>query len=209
MKLDRYDIALTNACAKEDSRPVLTCVCLRDGILAAADGFILVIRETDTKGKEQANIPAAILKQITLKEKETAEMEVKADSIVVSNFKDARENLKESSPTMTFKLPESGEYPKWQNLFDSTPSEKKAQTTVSIGLLRQLLSCLPESGIIRIGVGETSQAIEFECRTYEHDGERPIYALLMPMWTDWHGFKWHREPQPVKPTEKEAEKKEG
>jgi len=194
MKLDKYDIKLTNGCAKEQSRPILTNVCLRDGKLAAADGFMLVVRDADLGEGEnppETMLPTSILKTVKADSKRIANLEIN-DGCKLSYY---RENLAplDYEPVLSFKLGTDKAFPDFDQLF---PKEQKktAVTAVSVGLLKKLCSILPDDGILRLGIsnpvgsGEYAQPIEFHCGKMD----RPIYGLLMPMYVDWQDFKWTR-----------------
>ena len=51
--LNKSQRLVTNAAAKDESRPVLTCVHIRKGIIEAGNGFILVQKQIDYDGDEE------------------------------------------------------------------------------------------------------------------------------------------------------------
>ncbi len=200
MKLDKYDIALANACAKDDGRPVLTNVCYRNGKLAASDGFALVVREVEKETSEDypdTLLPAKILKTIKPTQNKVAELTI--DSKCQVTYKKVTGENIESEPTNAFKPSTSGTFPNYAQLFPKG-QDKTAKSVLSVGLLKRVLSCLPNDGVLRIGLINTpdekasSQPIEFECSNID----RPIYGMIMPMYVDWSDFKWHREPEEKK-----------
>lgn len=201
MKLDKYDIALTNACAKEDSRPVLENVCYRNGELAAVDGFMMVVRQADTDPNENPPhtlLPVSILKTIKVNAKRIAELSINGKCEVV--FKNENGEPVDFEPSISFKPFDRAEFPKYESLFPKE-QEKTAVTAMSVGLLKRLVKCLPDDGILRFGIINTpgerksDQPIEFECTNMD----RPIRGMIMPMYTDWTNFKWHREEAKVEP----------
>jgi len=207
MKLDKWDIALTNACAKEDSRPVLTNLCLRNGKLAASDSFMLVVRDVELAEGEnppETLLPVKILKTIKTNTKNIAELTINY-KCEISYKLDTGEPV-EYETSMSFKPSNSGAFPDYDQLFPKD-QKKTAVTTVSANLLKQFVKCLPDGGIVRLGIINTAgekrsdQPVEFHCE--DPFGERPIYGMLMPMFVDWSKFKWTRA------EEKKQEKKGG
>jgi hypothetical protein len=191
LKLDKYDIALTNCCAKEkENRPVLQCVSLRNGELSATNGFILITREAlDASPEEKERellLPATVLRKFktrTTRTKSTIFLSLLEDEAIITT-----PGIEESK----FKLP-TGTFPKYDKLFNDEPIRKLAQTAVIVGKLKQILSTMPNDGILRIGVSETTSPIEFECSaTIYTPIERPIRGMVMPIFVDWTEFKWHR-----------------
>jgi hypothetical protein len=200
MKLDKFDIALTNGCAKEDSRPVLTNLCLRNGKLAAADGFMLVVRDADLAEGEnppETMLPAKILKTIKpghsvkvgrVNRKVSAELTINGRCEV--SYKTETGEPVEYETSMSFKPSNPGTFPNYNQLFPKG-QEKTAVTAVSVRLLKQLVKCLPDDGIVRLGIVNPTSPLEFHCT--DTFSERPIYGMLMPMYVDWSTFRWPRD----------------
>jgi len=194
-------MALANAAAAEESRPVLTQICFRDGKLAAANGFMLVCRKADTEPDdgftgEQVLIPAKMAKQVKPTAKKPAKLTTKDEEITATYL----ERGEPIDPKLQFKADLNAEFPKYEQLFPK--GKKHFQYAISISLLRQLLSCLPRDGILRLGFQPhkedgTPQAMEFlitggNCTDQAYDFDRPIYGMLMPMYAQWDGKEWQR-----------------
>jgi len=196
IKLDEYDIAMVNATTQEAGSPLLHNVCLREGKLAAADGYMLVVREADIKdGKHEGEtlLPASIIKTIRSTPKHQAEMILDDTSLSVQ-YKDGLDRPVEFDPILNFKpYTDSQPFPKYMKLFPKGTT-KKAHIAVRVKLLKKLLACLPDDGMLRIGINKPNDPLEFHCE----DFDRPIYGMIMPMFTDWQDFKWTRHPETVK-----------
>jgi len=193
MKLDKWDIAIVNAANKNDvSRPVLQTVCLKNGKLAAADGFMLVVRDAAMEpgeSKDQQLLPAQCWRNIKTDGKKIAQLSAKDGEATIS-YKNDKGKPIEYDPQYSFKLMENATFPNYPQLFPES-TEKKAQIAVNVGKLKKLLSCMPDTGILRIGITEPSAPMEVECVA-----DRPIRGLLMPMYVEWDKFRWYRAPKP-------------
>ena len=198
MKIDKYDMALANAAEKEESRPVLTQICFRDGKLAAADGFMLVCRKADVEKDdgftgEEVLIPAKMAKQVKPTAKKPAKLTIKDKEITATYSGEAGRPM---DPKLQFKADLNAEFPKYEQLFPK--GKKYHQYAIGISLLRQLLSCLPKDGTLRMGFGkEVGDPMEFlitggNCTDQAYDSDRPIYGCLMPMFVQWDGKEWQR-----------------
>ncbi len=212
MKLDKYDIALAKACAT-DGRPSLQHVAIRSGELVAANGFLLVTRKADLDEGEQvpdAMIPASIFGSVsapvTVKPrkgkilpappKKTPNLEI-SDKQGILTYQDRKGEKLENEPEVHFKLGLGLSFPNHQQLFPK--GDKVFQIAVSVAMLQKVLSTMPPNGTLRIGFTTeypateggrpTPAPIEFSCDF----GERPIEAVLMPMFVDWSDFKWHAQ----------------
>jgi len=192
IKLDRYDIAMVCAVTKETGKPILQNLCLRDGKLAVADGFMLVVREANIlEGSQDGEtlLPASIIKTIRSTPKRQAELVCEDTSLSVS-YKDEKGDAVEYDPTLHFKPYTGGigKYPASPDLFPKDTA-KKAYIALNVGLLKKLVTCLPDNGILRIGIVDEFSPLEFECGNLD----RSIRGMLMPMYVDWKEFEWHRE----------------
>ena len=199
MKLDKYDIALVNACGDAE-RPILQNVCVRDGELIAVNGFILAMRKADMQPEEKLDgdllLPASMLKQVKPAPMKQANLTLIDDSERAKiTYVSALGLPLESEPELLFKLYSTKAqtfpniiFPSISSLYRQSPTEKKAHVAVDMGLLKKLLACMPNDGILRIGVSEPASPVEFECSSME----RPIQALLMPMYVDWTKHNWRR-----------------
>ena len=198
MKFDKYDIALANGVLDEDSCPILTQICIRDGKLVVANGFMLVCRKADVEPddgftNEQVLIPAKMAKQIEPTAKKLAQLTIKDKEITATYFSESGLPI---DPKLQFKADMNTEFPKWEQLFPK--GKKHHQCAISIKLLRQLLSCLPKEGVLRMGFGKgIKDSVEFLVSSagftdQSYDEERPIYGCLMPILVQWQGDEWQR-----------------
>lgn len=187
IKLDQKDVALTKA-TTSFSKPVLNNMCVKDGKLITADGFMLVMRDANCDNNEQeVLIPAKIINSLKVNSNRIADINADKDTIEV-NFIDNKGNIKPDEYTATYKTYATGVFPDVEALYKNT--NKKAEIALNVSLLKRLLSCLPNSGTLRLKISELTNPVEFNC--YVGD-ERPIYGLLMPMYVEWDDFKWHSE----------------
>jgi len=190
MKLDRYDLALVNAACKDDEtvRPMLQCLHFTKGRVEAADGSMLAVRDLDLQvgeEKPEALLNTRMVKQIKPARRQEALMAI-ADKRAIVNYQDEEGKPAEFEPSMSFATYGDGKsFPNTDPLWIT--AEKKAQIAVSVGFLKKLLSCLPNDGILRIGIIEEKAPLEFECSNMD----RPIRGMLMPMYIDWENHKWH------------------
>jgi hypothetical protein len=199
MKLDKYDLALVNGASKEDSRPMLQCLHLTKGRIEVADGVMLATRDIDLQEGEdnpETLIPTKMIKGVKAGKKQQALLAVN-DSQAVVTYQDKKGQAVDFEPTLSFKTYGDGKsYPNIDALYESIKTEKKAHIAVGVSVLKKLLATLPDSGILRLGVTEPAEPLEFDCSNMD----RPIRGLLMPMFVDWNDFKWHRKPQADKDT---------
>ena len=216
MKLSKSDLRLVNGVAQEKSRPSLGHVLLRRGRLVAADGFILVMKqvseEGETLGQEQdVLLPTAMLNLLKPGKHETAEVVLGEDNTLRAVVRELGGRKKD--PEFVFnRVDRDVHFPKYEA--NVPRNEKVGCVALDIKLLKKLLSSLPGEGILRIGVAQPNEAVEF-CINDEQ--ERPIRAFQMPMFVPWEGsqwliddLKWKGELPPVEEAKEEEseEKKE-
>ena len=191
MKLDQYDIALANGTCEEVSRPILQNLHLTKGRIEVADGFMLAIRDLDfEEGEEKPEtlLPAKMMKGIKTDKKQQAILKTdgKVATIV---YQDKLGQPVDFKPSYSFKAyGDDFSYPNVDALFAPVKTDKTAQIAVSVGLLKKLLACMPDGGILRLGLVTPTAPLEFECSNMD----RPIRGMLMPFPIDWANFKWHR-----------------
>jgi hypothetical protein len=80
-----------------------------------------------------------------------------------------------------------GNYPAVDQVYPKS-TDKKAQVALSIPLLRKLLTCLPDTGTVVIGLNEPHEAVEF-CTRWD---DSPTHGLIMPMFMELGSFTWPR-----------------
>jgi len=192
MKLDKYDVAMVNAACKQDetARPMLQCLHFTKGRVEAADGFMLATRDLDLQDgeeKPEALLNTKMIKQIKPARRQEAILQI-TDKRATVSYQDEEGKPAEFEPSISFATFDAT-FPNTDPLW--TSPEKKAQIAISVLLLKKLIACLPDGGgsILRIGITEPTAPLEFECSSMD----RPIRGMLMPMYVDWDGFKWHRE----------------
>ncbi len=197
MKLDIYDIAMVNGTCKEISRPLLQCLHLTKGRIEVADGFMLATRDLEfekDEDKPETLLPAKMIKGVKAGIKQQTIL--KTDNKIANiTYQDETGLPIDFEPSYSFKAYGDGKsYPNIDALFQPIKTEKTAYIAVGVGILKKLLSCMPNGGILRIGITEPTAPLEYECSNMD----RPIRGLLMPMFIDWEDFKWHREPTSTK-----------
>lgn len=193
MKLSRTDLRLAKAACKDDCRPVLTNVLLRDERLLASDGFLLVTKRVrleaqDTLRKdEDVFLPRAMLNRLKPGPKETAEVEIDGNNyraIIRRNCLSIRE------PILLYSVPKpGGKFLDLSNI--SIPPRKQAEVAVNIELLRDLLNCLPSKGTLKIGVGSKTDPVEFSIVGL--GDPEPVRGAMMPMYVEWENHKWIKD----------------
>jgi len=206
MKLDEYDLALVNAACEEDetARPMLQCLHFTKGRVEAADGFMLAVRDLDLKDgeeKPEALLSTRMLKQVKLGRWQEAVLSITDGKALVNYLKDDGTGAPaEFEPSVSFAVFRDGKsFPNIDKLWASV--EKKAYIAVNVGLLKKLIACLPADGIMKIGLTEPTDPLEFECSNMD----RPIRGMLMPMDVNWDDHKWHGK---VETKETESDDKE-
>jgi len=195
-------MTLANAAAQEESSPVLTQICFRDGKLAVANGFMLVCRKADVEPGdgftgEEVLIPAKMAKQVKPAAKKPTKFTIE-DKEITATYSD--EVGRPIDPKLQFKADLNAEFPKYEQLFPK--GKKYHQYAISISLLRQLLACLPRDGTLKLGFQSHKedgkpQPMEFlvtdgDLTDQAYDSDRPIYGVLMPMHVQWDGKEWQR-----------------
>jgi len=195
VKIDKYDMALANAAATDKGGSVLTQICIKDGKLVAADGFMLVCRKADIEEgdgfAEQVLVPVKQVKNIKPTAKYPAKMTIKGKKITATYYNKLGVRI---DPELQFKAGINDTFPDVAQLFPK--GKKYYQYALGIGLLRKFLSCLPKDGILRLGFMESSfSPMEF-CVSgkvpKDYDCKRPIYGMIMPMFVNWEGDEWQR-----------------
>jgi hypothetical protein len=171
LKLTKAELLITNGACKESSRPVLTAMCLRNGILSCADGFLFVsIPARDKENLKDELYPVGML---NFSGEGHIKVERTAEGFQVKTYgKDG----KEKEPARTYYTTVTGTFPDYGKLLPL--DEPKAEICFSSGMLRKLLDCLPKNSTIHFGIHEKDTATEI----LVDDGEEfPIRGMIMPM----------------------------
>jgi len=178
--LNKSQRLVTNAVAKEESRPVLTCVHIRKGIIEAANGWILVQKRIDYHGDET----------ILLKADEVARcrdycgavtFETKENQVTATGKEKMILEAQEGTFPDTDKL-----YPYPINTEETIDrlAGREQKEVFRIGLSREVLlavlKCLEQDDVIRFHFYGEKSPVEFEVRNHSTKG------LIMPMViADW------------------------
>ena len=177
MKLTKKELAIANGTSK--TRHVLTNVLLRNGILTAADGFMLVSMPAPAEEKDNIPrdkdvfLPAAMFRKIKPENKGYAILEKTADGLFACSTYSHGGFLRSPKEIFT-EIVKEGTFPDFRELFAKT-KEKKAVVALSAGILRSVLDCLPADAQIRVGVAGPQDAVEISVPEYD------IRGLIMPM----------------------------
>ncbi len=190
MILDKYDIALTRICAKDDNKPVLQDISLRNGQLVACDGFTLAKRKADTTSIQETTrellLPSSILKQIKLDSNKQAMLVLPEEESTEFNITITRYGIP-IEPRLIFNSQNIGTFPNYSHLIEGG-LPKKAQVAISVSALKNILSMLPNDGVLQIGINEPTQAVEFYCKGGRLERDTQVFA--MPLFTE---FTWPRD----------------
>jgi len=171
--LNKSQRLVTNAAAKEESRPVLACVHIRKGTIEAGNGYLLVQKQIDYDGDEE----------LFLKAKEIAKCK---DINGKVEFSVEGQDVKAVGRETVILKAKSGVFPDTDSLYPKIVSDEvirrlSGQKPFRIALSRtQLLNLLNSlSGeIIRFYFYGGKQAIEFEVT----DSAK---GLIMPLDVQW------------------------
>jgi hypothetical protein len=192
---------------KSESRPILENVLLRNGRLVAADGFMLVTKKADLQEGEKLGqdeevlIPARMLEYLKPGRGDHVELELEESGSLYAVIRNDNGDAKD--PSYHF-LPGRGgdakKYPDYENI--TLPrGEKQAVVAVGAKLLRKFLSCLPDDGVLRIGIIDSRSPVEFSIA----DGSGGLYrGVIMPMFTQWDEVRWLKDELGLKEEADEA-----
>jgi DNA polymerase III subunit beta len=137
--LTRYLSIVSESCATEESRPVLTGVNWQDGVIAAADGFRLAVYQNEKLNLGLADkhilIHANTIKLLKSVFSNSEKLEI-AYSLDKNQIFFRNETTYMCAQTI------QGNYPIWQQLI---PKDKSARITFSAPVLNQLLSMLDDN----------------------------------------------------------------
>lgn len=165
--LNKSQRLVTNAALKDESRPVLTCVHIRKGIIEAANGFIAVQKDINYDGEEE----------LLLKGKELTKCKDREEGVVFS--KGEGTEIKAIGKDITILKAQIGTFPQIDKLYPTLTSRqvlkrlggKSFQIALSRNQLLNLLKCLDED--------LNGKENPVEIRTENAKG------LIMPMMVRW------------------------
>lgn len=173
---------LLPACAWEESRPLLTGVCFKEGKMASADGFRLVSVESDNLrlGLEtsEANIPNSTLdiarRLFAKRDKVSVAVELKRNTV---RF--------ESNGVLLTSQMIQGTYPQWEQLI---PQSYTSRISVSSPLMLQRLNMIDPhlipSGIIKLQFAKQKETDESICSLVAGQKDEDYagyYSLNLPV----------------------------
>jgi len=177
---------------------MLQCLHLTKGRVEVADGFILAVRELDLQEGEEspeALIPSKMIKNVKAGKKQQALLAVE-DSQAVVTYQDEEGEPIDFEPSYSFRTYGDGKsYPDIKEPCKPYETKKKVQIAINVGLLKKMLSCLPNDGMLRLGITKPDEPLSWYCSNMD----RPIWGMLMPMSTDWQDFKWEGIKSDVQP----------
>lgn len=165
---------LLNGCVKDDSRPVLTAICCKDGSMSSADGFRLYEIKDDRLdfglGEKEA------LMRWTTAQKIIRLFE-KKDKVEIGFVKD-RVCVRSGQTTLTSQL-QQGAYPHYEQLI---PATYQGRAVFSVPLMMERLQIINPSeitdGALRVNFLKTAKA-EDVCELSVR-GENVEYELSLP-----------------------------
>lgn len=190
MKLDQHDLRLARlALPPGPTRPELSCLYLHKGRLVAADGYIMAYRAADCEEAEKdlsALLPRQVLDRVKVSQGHTLALEVVAERATITPMtKEGK--LVEYEPSISFGLEHSA-YPNYEGTLAVLPTKKQAEVAFNVGLLKRLLSVLPDTAVLKLGIQGPGDCVEFAVEL----PNRPIRGGLMPMMTQWSGQEWEK-----------------
>lgn len=185
------------ACSWDDSRPILTGVCLEDGAMAAADGFRLNVYKSDKLAfglgtkfvpSVKANDEGVVKPNQPMEEKPNQVIVPMATAILASRvfgkeesieiaFDDARVYIRGGNALITGQLVQ-GNFPDWTKL---VPENYDSRITFSVPLMAQRLRMMSKtcSGIVRFNFYRYGNSDE---ATISAESEEEFkYALQCPV----------------------------
>lgn len=190
--------ALANGTANDkEAKPFLKGVYIRGREAAAADGFLLVIKQLppdelpldgphQDDGIDEVIIPADALKAC----KGDIQMEcievIKADPGLLTKL-EPKIVVRLNGPDYDVEAESiSGTFPDYTALFP--PSPLIGQVALNTSLLKKLLRTLPDDSNMILRISEPERPVEFQCA--DPDGDIPIRGLIMPLHLAWNLIKW-------------------
>jgi hypothetical protein len=183
---------MTKATTDDSNRPVLECLCIEDGEVLAADGYMLVRKAIYTEGIGSMMIPGKVVR------KASSALISKNMLVTTENNIDITFQHLEDDPLVSARKDEStfktkgitGSFPKSEDLYPV--SEPKAMIALDPALLKRLCEVVEDTGLIVFRIRGIKEPVEFLAGS-------DISGLLMPMYprdTLLESKRWH-------PTKKE------
>lgn len=167
-KLNKTHRLIANAAVKEESRPVLHCVHIREGIIEAANGFILMQRKLDYTGDSMLLDIKDIAKH----------KDIEALGGVVYTDKD--EQIQAFGQETTLIRQVQGDFPKTEYLHPEGIKKPVFQIALGRSQLLNMLKCLDKNEeIIKFSFYGKESPAKIEASNGD------VTGLIMPMHTGW------------------------
>ncbi len=180
-QLDRDQLSVAHAAAKEDTRPVLATVCLTKREMVACDGFMLVRRPLE-KGrgpKEPILAPAEILKAVKAPKYGVMPIIVESSDGQVTISCNGTSHTAEAV---------KGTYPDWKKLMPR--GRVKARIVFRVDVLKALLKALgPDTDLVKLEIRKPQDPVRFYTFEGGPDG------VVMPVVVDSGRKKPKQSPQ--------------
>lgn len=171
-QLNRSERLVANAVSKDNTRPVLTCVHIRKGIIEAADGLIAVQRELSYEGEE-----------LLLRGKELS----KCKGDVLTLTKDKGGVRVQGKETITL-YPVSGTFPNIDKLYPETADEDRIMERLTGEKLAPFQIAFSRESLLKLLKSVDEDVVRFSF----YGQQRPVKVetlgakgLIMPMSVDW------------------------
>lgn len=179
-QLNRSERLVANAVSTDKTRPVLTCVHIRKGIIEAADGWIAVQRKISYQGKGK----------LLLRGKELSKC--KGEVLTITKGGDAvaiQQIVGHAKETISL-YPVSGTFPNIDKLYPETADEDRIMERLTGEKLAPFQIVLSREKLIRLLKSVDEDVVRFSF----YGKQRPVKVetfsakgLIMPMPVQWPG----------------------
>ena len=184
-QLEKIQLSVAHAAAREDARPVLATVCLTKSEMVATDGLILVRRPLE-KGrgpKEAILVPAELLKAVKAPNYGVAPITVESS--------DGQVTISCNGTSHTAGAVK-GTYPDWKKLMPR--GRVKTRIAFRVDVLKALLKAVgPDTELVKLEIRKPPDPVRFYTFEGGPDG------AVMPVFVDWGRKKPKQSPNPSIP----------
>ncbi len=176
--LSKTHRSIALACATDDSRPLLTCLCVRNGWVVAADGFMLARMRHPYRGK-QVLFPASFLKHFRRCEDVTFTVTAKCITGDAGKF------------SVSIPRPDFGTFPDHTIVMaDALKHEAGDHVAFSPQLMRRALEIhaqVDRCVATKMSVHGVSEPMVLRDEVYDDALERhtDLELVVMPMFVQW------------------------
>ena len=174
IKLNKNQLAVANAAAKDQARPVLAAVHVERGRIVAADGYIMVAVEVFTPRGADMLVPRDTFKKAPKPTRNFPDVELHPDG-----------SISHLGSTVDNGLV-TGEFPKPDTYLGLHPG-KSHRVAFDPAVLKKLLASIGDATVIRLYVKGEGEMVHFEANTEERH-----HGAIMPMYVNWSDDKPHR-----------------